>query len=257
MTGESMSVTVSELTAPNAGVQVFMAPVHAWHMNDVPLAMADEVATFVTEKRRSEHLSGRWLLGVALEHWGVTDLSTIEVQRTEHRAPYLTYIQGVWRRTPLPNISIAHSNDRVVVACASPEWSIGIDMEPEGRTLAPNAFDMMAKGEELRFLRAHPDEAMRLWTGKEAIQKTLGLGMHLNPRDIEIPIGQEKSNISIEKSIIQLQYWQEKGFHLSLAIMPSMPPEPTPEERLLEETRAAMQADPNWGVGCKTQRSGA
>ena len=219
--------------------------------------MADEVATFVTEKRRSEHLSGRWLLGVALEHWGVTDLSTIEVQRTEHRAPYLTYIQGVWRRTPLPNISIAHSNDRVVVACASPEWSIGIDMEPEGRTLAPNAFDMMAKGEELRYLRAHPDEAMRLWTGKEAIQKTLGLGMHLNPRDIEIPIGQEKSNISIEKSIIQLQNWQEKGFHLSLAIMPSMPPEPTPEERLLEETRAAMQADPNWGVGCKTQRSGA
>ena len=115
----------------------------------------------------------------------------------------------------------------------------------------------MAKGEELRYLRAHPDEAMRLWTGKEAIQKTLGLGMHLNPRDIEIPIGQEKSNISIEKSIIQLQNWQEKGFHLSLAIMPSMPPEPTPEERLLEETRAAMQADPNWGVGCKTQRSGA
>ena len=130
-------------------------------------------------------------------------------------------------------------------------------MEPEGRTLAPNAFDMMAKGEELRYLRAHPDEAMRLWTGKEAIQKTLGLGMHLNPRDIEIPIGQEKLNISIGKSIIQLEYWKEKGFHLSLAFMPSTPPEPTPEERLLEETRAAMQADPNWGVGCKTQRSGA
>ncbi|MDP6199447.1 MAG: 4'-phosphopantetheinyl transferase superfamily protein [Candidatus Poseidonia sp.] len=257
MTGESMSVTVSELSATNSGIHLLMAPVQAWLLDDVPLAMAEEVATFVTEKRRNEHLSGRWLLGVALERWGVTDLSSIEVQRTEHRAPYLAHIQGVWKRTPLPSVSIAHSSDCVVVACAPPDWAVGIDMEPEGRTLAPNAYDMMAKGEELRSLREHPDAAMRLWTGKEAVQKSLGLGMHLNPRDIEIPIGQTKSNISIGKSNIQLEYWKEKGFHFSLALTPATPSEPTPEERLLEETRVAMQADPNWGVGCKTQRNGA
>lgn len=32
---------------------------------------------------------------------------------------------------------------------------------------------------------------------------------------------------------------------------------PTPEDRLLEATRSAMEADPDWGVGCKTTREGA
>ena len=81
--------------------------------------------------------------------------------------------------------------------------------------------------------------------------------MHLNPREIEIPIGGGIEEISIEKSKIQLQYWAETGYHLSLATTASGLPEPTPEDLLLEQTRQAMQAQPDWGVGCKTQRKGA
>jgi hypothetical protein len=81
--------------------------------------------------------------------------------------------------------------------------------------------------------------------------------MHLNPREIEIPIGPEKKNISIGNSNIQLVYWAEIGYHLSLALRPEAPSKSSPEERILEETRLAMQADPDWGVGCKTQRQGA
>ena len=98
---------------------------------------------------------------------------------------------------------------------------------------------------------------MQWWTGKEAVQKALGLGMHLNPRRIEIPIGGGSKEISIENSKIQLEYWQSEGYHISLALTSVNPGELTPEERLLEETRLAMEANPEWGVGCKTLRNNA
>ena len=231
-------------------------PVRDWNISEVPLAQASEVETFVTEKRRHEHLTGRRLLGVALEIWGVDDLSVVEVRRDEFRAPSIHFIQGVWRRTPLPNVSISHSDGMAFVALVPPELRVGLDAEPVERTLAKNAFDMMAKGSELERLRRKPEDAFRMWTGKEAVQKCLGQGMHLNPRDIEIPIDNNLCNISIANSKIQLEYWIEKGYHLSIATTPATTPEPTPEDVLLEQTRRAMEADPDWGVGCKTQRSG-
>jgi phosphopantetheinyl transferase len=143
------------------------------------------------------------------------------------------------------------------LALTHPGQAVGLDAEPLDRTLAENAFDMMAKGVELEALRGSPQHVFQAWTGKEAVQKCLGLGMHLNPREIEIPIGPEKKNISIGNSNIQLVYWAEIGYHLSLALRPEAPSKSSPEERILEETRLAMQADPDWGVGCKTQRQGA
>ncbi len=232
-------------------------PVGSWSLSDVPLAQAAEVDTFVTEKRRQEHLSGRRLLGEALLAWGVSDLSVVEVHRDQFRAPSVRFIQGVWKRTPLPNISISHSEGMAFVALSPASHQVGLDAEPLGRTLAENAIDMMARGEELASLRAEPTHVFQAWTGKEAVQKSLGVGMHLNPRDIEIPIGSSLEEISIEKSKIQLQYWSEKGYHLSLATTPSAPSESSPENLLLERTRAAMKAQPDWGVGCKTQRKGA
>ena len=249
---------IERLTPPHAtDVQVYVMPVGSWPLSEVPLAHATEVDTFVTEKRRNEHLSGRRLLGQALLTWGVNDLSVVEVQRDDFRAPTVCFIQGVWKRTPLPNISISHSDGMAFVALSPSSQRVGIDAEPVGRMLAENAFDLMARGEELERLREEPVHVFRAWTGKEAVQKCLGRGMHLNPREIEIPIGGGIEEISIEKSKIQLQYWTEKGYHLSLATTASGLPEPTPEDLLLEQTRQAMQAQPDWGVGCKTQRKGA
>jgi len=250
---------VERLTPPEGfeHVMVFTTPVRSFEAVEVPLADPAEVATFATEKRKHEHLTGRWLLGQALHGWGLEDLTSIEVQRTSQRAPFLARIQGAWRRTPLPCISIGHSAGRAFVAVSNPGHAVGIDAEPLERTLASNAFDMMAKGEELEYLRARPDEAMRLWTGKESVQKAMGLGMHLNPREIKIPIESRLSNIPIGNSKIQLVYWSEKEYHISLAGTLALPPKPTPEDRLLEETLAAMEDNPSWGVGCKTQRGGA
>ena len=244
-------------TLKTAAVHVFSTAVRDIPIGDVPLAQAGEVASFATEKRRMEHLTGRWLLGQALHEWGVTDLTTIEVERNEYRAPSLTFIQGVWKRTPLPNISISHSDGTAFVALAPPDVFVGLDAEPLERQLAENAYDMMAKGDELEHLRQTPADVFRMWTGKEAVQKCLGKGMHLNPRDIQIPIGSDEGEISIENLKIKLEYWTENGYHLSLATAPANPRKLTPEDRLLEETRRAMESQPDWGVGCKTQRSGA
>ena len=248
---------VIELTPPDGtDVTLLATLVRDWSLGDVPLAQPAEVATFVTSKRRHEHLTGRWLLGQALSEWGVNDLSVVEVVRDEHRAPSLVYIRGVWKRTVLPNFSITHSEGMAFLALTHPRRTIGLDAEPLNRRLAENAYDMMAKGVELEALRSAPEHVFQAWTGKEAVQKCMGLGMHLNPREIEIPIGIGIKNISIRNSKIQLVYWRDKGYHLSLGLRSAGPAKNNPEERMLEETRLAMQADPTWGVGCKTQRRG-
>jgi len=254
--GEAMDELV-RIPSPASDVKVFATRVRSHEPRDVPLAHPAELATFATTKRRDEHLTGRWLLGQALMAQGEADLSLLEIVRTPQRAPSLAYIQGVWRRTPLPSVSIAHSEGMAFVALGPEHLRIGVDAEPLGRNLATNAFDLMAKGHELDRLLENPDLAMRLWTGKEAVQKALGLGMHLNPREIEIPIEENSCHISIGKSKIQLDYCQEIGYHVSLATTPSPASTPTAEDRLLEETKAAMEANPDWGVGCNTQRNRA
>ena len=148
---------IERLTPPHAtDVQVYVMPVDSWPLSEVPLAHANEVETFVTEKRRNEHLSGRRLLGQALLAWGVSDLSVVEVHRDEFRAPTVRFIQGVWKRTPLPNISISHSDGMAFVALSPSSQRVGIDAEPVERTLAENAFDLMARGGELERLREKP-----------------------------------------------------------------------------------------------------
>ena len=196
-----------DVSAHQTNVRLFSCPIWDVGLGEASLANVDEVRTFVVDKRRREHLSGRWLLEQVLREFMKVDASLVMVIRDEHRAPSLTYINGVWVRTPLPSISIAHSQGRALVAVGPADRGIGVDAEPVGRTMASNAFDMMAKGEELTMLRKHPQRAMNAWVAKEAVQKSMGLGMHLNPREIKISIGESQQEISIENSKIQLDIW--------------------------------------------------
>jgi hypothetical protein len=62
-------------------VQCFRCPVEPRDLGQVTLASVDEVATFAIDKRRDEHLTGRWLLAQAVTQWGL-EPSTLEVRRT-------------------------------------------------------------------------------------------------------------------------------------------------------------------------------
>ncbi|MEZ7988602.1 MAG: 4'-phosphopantetheinyl transferase superfamily protein [Candidatus Poseidoniaceae archaeon] len=233
----------------------FRCPVEPREFDQVTLASGDEVATFAVDKRRDEHLSGRWLLAQALNQWGL-DPTQIEVRRTELRAPVLAHLPGLWVNTPLPSVSIGHAGGWAYVALVEPGWSIGIDAELSDRGIASNAFDMMAKGDELLWLQKNPEQAIYLWTSKESVQKAMQMGMHLNPRNIEIPIGVGVLNISIENSKIQLQNWVFSGCQVALAWRQGSVEFRTPEDDLLDATKKAM-SEQEWSIGCKTSRGNA
>ena len=143
------------------------------------------------------------------------------------------------------------------VALSPSSQRVGIDAEPVGRMLAENAFDLMARGEELERLREEPVHVFRAWTGKEAVQKCLGRGMHLNPREIEIPIEGVQDNISIGNLNFQLRNLNFNGYNISVAIGRGNGYDAIPEDELLRQTQAAMNDNPDWSIGCKTTRSNA
>lgn len=215
----------------------------------------DEIRTFRTDKRKDEHLSARWLLEQALSEWGLKDLTALMISRTEERAPYLNVIHGMWIQYSLPSISISHSDGLACVALIDEGWTVGLDAEPLNRPPKPAVFDMMAKGEELERLNEGKIDPLLAWTGKEAIQKALRMGMHFNPREIEIPIGDLETEISIGNSKIQLRNFLHPTHKITLAYGKDSAPIRSPEEALLEATRDAMDSGASWGVGCSTTRN--
>lgn len=194
-----------------------------------------------TPKRIADHNSGRLLLEECLIDWGVP-IDSVEVLRTEERAPYLSWLDGIWRNEPLPGISIGHSGEWAVCALIEPGYWVGIDAEPKDRGIKVNAFDMMAKGQELGWLKSNPEQAIRIWTAKEAVQKAERMGMHLNPRDIVLEQYLVESFIH-EDQMVSIS-WRKAGND----------PE-TPEDNLLQQTKTAMQSTDSWGVGCNTTRN--
>ncbi|MBT3971248.1 MAG: 4'-phosphopantetheinyl transferase superfamily protein [Euryarchaeota archaeon] len=241
----------------------------SWVLGDLPeLASPQEVNGFATAKRVEEHLAGRYLLCQMLLDWGIEDLSALEVTRDDKRAPSLEWIEGTFKTHSLPNISIGHSGDWAIVALVNHDWFIGVDAEPVDRIISPNAFPMMAKGDELDKLIATPNSAILRWTVKEAVQKCMRMGMHLNPRDIVLHIGNPiehfEAEFSIEKSIIQLISWAESGQQISLAFREYVPPPMDSLDVLLaksaEELKNYVQVgedgskEYSFDVGCSTTR---
>jgi hypothetical protein len=81
------------------------------------------------------------------------------------------------------------------------------------------------------------------------------MGMHFNPRNIEIPIGKFDVKIPIGNSKIQLINYANKTHKIMLAYGVDLTPVRSPEEALLEATRDAMNSGVSWGVGCSTTRN--
>jgi len=115
-------------------------------------------------------------------------------------------------------------------------------------------YELMSSGDELKFLHAHPERALRYWTLKEAVQKSMGQGMHLNPRKIKVPIEKSITHISIENLKIQLENKVNHGFQMSVALTQRNSQPQTAEDRLLKVTKDAMNTS-DWSVGCNTTRN--
>ena len=226
-----------EIMGPVEGPRMLLARMP---IQDCSSIFSEEIPR-ATQKRLNDHNSGRLLLEKCLQHWGLP-VDSIEILRTEHRAPYLSWINGVWRNEKLPGISIGHCEGWAVCALVEPGYWIGIDAEPKDREIQANAFDMMAKGDELNFLIENSKMAIETWTAKEAVQKAQKLGMHLNPRDINLADYEIKS--FIHDDLMVSVSWREAGKNPRTA-----------EDDLLDATAEAMKQNPDFGVGCKTVRN--
>ena len=110
---------------------------------------------------------------------------------------------------------------------------------------------MFAFAEERASFQGEPASALRAWVTKEAVQKALGLGMHLNPRHI-VAVGDRYVH---DGAVVHLSWTEVDGMLVCVALAPGRAPPPTPEDAVLDATRAAMQVNPDWGVGCKTTRN--
>jgi hypothetical protein len=78
--------------------------------------------------------------------------------------------------------------------------------------------------------------------------------MHLNPRDIVIPVANCKNEIPIANSIFQLKNLTNEEYQISLAWGVDVRPIRGPEDDLLDATREAMESSEDWTVGCSTIR---
>lgn len=147
-------------------------------------AEREEWATFKIRKRADEFRSGRKLLRHALRAAGFPTES-LAVVRDRYRAPR---IAGA---APAPAFSISHCggferDGWCVVVVGPPGSRVGVDAEPLASPPAPSALGVMAAGDERLWLAgAGPAARLRAWVVKECVQKTLGLGMHLDPRRID------------------------------------------------------------------------
>ena len=222
----------------------------------------DEYNSFKTDKRRIEHVSARVALCSILEKWGL-DVDQMQIVRDNNRAPSLQWLNGIYRSEPLPGISLGHSNGSAVAAVIEPGWWVGIDAEPDDRIIAVNAFDQFCKGAELEMLVSRSEDAIKLWTSKEAVQKSMHLGMNLNPREItfenDIPIEEEIHNLSIGNTNIQLKNSLLEGFQISVAWREAGVPISSAEDILLDATRLSMRnkaGELDFAIGCATTRQG-
>ena len=84
--------------------------------------------------------------------------------------------------------------------------------------------------------------AIETWTAKEAVHKAEKLGMHLNPRDINL----NEYNVEsfIHEDLMISVSWRKAGLNPKTA-----------EDDLLDATAEAMKQNPDFSVGCKTVRN--
>ena len=115
--GSAFRGEMMEVMGPIVGPRMLLARMA---IQDCKSIFSEEIPR-ATKKRLADHNSGRLLLEKCLDQWGLP-LDSLEVLRTEHRAPYLSWINGVWRNEPLPGISIGHCQKWAVCAIIEPGY---------------------------------------------------------------------------------------------------------------------------------------
>jgi phosphopantetheinyl transferase len=141
----------------------------------------------LTERRKLDRVAGRLAAKRALaahfldEYGWEAEAAELEVFNDDAGRPLLTLPKGA--PAPVPSFSISHCAQGGAAAVAAPGRRVGVDIE----TIVPRPAEVIAfvsSASELAPGPSDPDAQARLWTGKEAILKMLGLGLDADARAV-------------------------------------------------------------------------
>ena len=142
------------------------------------------------ERRRRDRISGRLAAKKALaahfsaEYGWDAEPREMELSNDGDGRPKLTLPKGA--PAPVPYFSISHCTEGAAAAVGAPGRRVGVDIEVVvARPQEVIAF-VSAPGEDRAAPPSNPDAQARLWTGKEAALKLLGLGLDADARDVAV-----------------------------------------------------------------------
>jgi phosphopantetheinyl transferase len=147
---------------------------------------ADELET-LPERRRLDRLAGRLAAKRALtahfigEYDWEAEPSDLRISNDDDGRPRLTLPADA--PAPVPSFSISHCAQGGAAAVGHPGRLVGVDIE----TIIPRPAEVIAfiaSPGELASGPSDPEGQARLWTGKEAILKMLGLGLDADARAV-------------------------------------------------------------------------
>jgi phosphopantetheinyl transferase len=146
------------------------------------------------ERRRRDRLAGRLAAKRALaahfaaEYGWEAEPGELEIFNDADGRPVLTLPEGA--PASAPSFSIAHCAEGGAAAVGAPGRRVGTDLELIVARPAEVIAFVAAPGEEKGAPASDPDAQARLWTGKEAALKLLGLGLDADARDVSVNDGE-------------------------------------------------------------------
>lgn len=150
---------------------------------------AEELADLeaLTERRRTDRTAGRLAAKRALaahfldEYGWEPKPEELRIYNDEQGRPRLELPEGA--PAPEPSFSISHCSLGGTAAVAAPGRRVGVDIE----TIVPRPAEVIAfvaGPSELAAGPSDPEAQARLWTGKEATLKMLGLGLDADAKNV-------------------------------------------------------------------------
>lgn len=138
--------------------------------------------------RRAEWLLGRIAAKDAVRQWAEQKydirLAPADVQILPDRLdrPYVVS-QALSALGPVPQVSITHSNGRIVAAASEPDKPLGIDLVRRDSVRSPEHVGRSFSDSELKLAGGTANGVLTFWSAREAAAKALGEGLGGEPRD--------------------------------------------------------------------------
>ncbi|MBD3559152.1 polyketide synthase dehydratase domain-containing protein, partial [Planktothrix sp. FACHB-1355] len=149
-------------------------------------------------RRRQDWLLGRIAAKDAIRQWAKQNFGLqlapvdIEVFATDLGKP-LVCCPELEAVSPIPDISISHSQGYVIAALANSNQRIGVDLQRLNRIHADDLLSGAFSSSEIELLEKIPLSqtekqtiVVSFWCAKEAIAKAIGTGLEGNPRQFQV-----------------------------------------------------------------------